>query len=640
MRGTGRWLGGLMEYLEYTVHRVIRGLGNAANLIGTMVLPTRQLEEARRKRARRREEKGDNDSPNALTTASETFEYYTYVTLDRIGQFFGYLLKIFVPAALLKKTERAVAEKSSTVWFNVARRVDDLGKRFAPKWLYKLSQRTYHLFQDIGSFVGIWLRTRRYRQLMYAIPAMVLLLPVAAASVYSLTYTDVDRVRHYQRALQTAIDDENMDRQQLCIQKLSQLGFQRIEEAEFQSAIALAEDESTRDEAIERIRALAPEDVAGFAPAHFWMAEQLLLGKLSQPEPWKAVEHHANQVIELASGRYRGMKSSAMLMQVEVDLHFGREEEAISRMQELASRYPAINVQLMELHVKRNETAAAQKLASRVDLYCASALKKATQSKDAVNDSAEAEATDPPSRREQLNPDFFKSWSMALGLMGDKTRQLERIKTGHEMFPEDQELQNGLLALLKTKLAKTPTSSTNMAELMVGILRIEPDDPVVIAMLARGILKKDANIFDHMSELRKSGLLPSRAFMLVGDQYFRNGQFGDAISSYQNAIDVDPQAHRAWNNIAWIQGNVEPLALQAAIESINRAIALNPEGRYFETRGQIYLKTQQWRLAIEDLERALNGAVPNAGEVHLSMAKAYDMLGEPALAQAHRSQSN
>jgi uncharacterized protein HemY len=60
----------------------------------------------------------------------------------------------------------------------------------------------------------------------------------------------------------------------------------------------------------------------------------------------------------------------------------------------------------------------------------------------------------------------------------------------------------------------------------------------------------------------------------------------------------------------------------------------HPEFRH--TRGNILFKMERWKEAIEDLEFALSGSHSDQANIHAELAKAYEMLGSPALAAPHR----
>ena len=118
--------------------------------------------------------------------------------------------------------------------------------------------------------------------------------------------------------------------------------------------------------------------------------------------------------------------------------------------------------------------------------------------------------------------------------------------------------------------------------------------------------------------------------------YLAGGKYTDALQQYQRALKKNPEAAYAWNNMAWIWGNHEPKDFEKALNAADQAIKLNPDPRFYETRGQIKIKLERWQDAIEDLETALNGTIPNAKQVHGDIARCYEELGDHEQASAHR----
>ena len=93
----------------------------------------------------------------------------------------------------------------------------------------------------------------------------------------------------------------------------------------------------------------------------------------------------------------------------------------------------------------------------------------------------------------------------------------------------------------------------------------------------------------------------------------------------------------SWNNLAWINSNVEPINLNKALELTDRALDAKQDANFYETRGQILVKMERWEEAIQNLEQAIRQAVPNPENAHRALAVIYDKLNKPERAAAHRA---
>lgn len=85
--------------------------------------------------------------------------------------------------------------------------------------------------------------------------------------------------------------------------------------------------------------------------------------------------------------------------------------------------------------------------------------------------------------------------------------------------------------------------------------------------------------------------------------YFGNGQLSDAIISFEDAIDVDPDNAYAYDGLAYmfLQLGDEPLAEQNALE----AVRLNPNVARARGRlGEAYFRQNNYEKAVEQLEVA------------------------------------
>jgi predicted Zn-dependent protease len=117
------------------------------------------------------------------------------------------------------------------------------------------------------------------------------------------------------------------------------------------------------------------------------------------------------------------------------------------------------------------------------------------------------------------------------------------------------------------------------------------------------------------------------------------GDITNARAAFGRLIEGKVVTPVVWNNYAWTLLQEPDPDPQAALEAVGRALEAAPNDfRFRETRGQVMIALGRWSDAISDLEYALNG-LPDATEVHRSLAAAYEATSQHHLADLHRRQA-
>ncbi|MEM9008266.1 MAG: tetratricopeptide repeat protein, partial [Cyanobacteria bacterium P01_F01_bin.86] len=100
------------------------------------------------------------------------------------------------------------------------------------------------------------------------------------------------------------------------------------------------------------------------------------------------------------------------------------------------------------------------------------------------------------------------------------------------------------------------------------------------------------------------------------------GRYEEAISSYDQALEIKPDKHEAWYN----RGNIHRRLghHEQALADLHRAIELDSEYAWaIATRGQTYAQLQQYETALQDLDHAIKldpdytWAIGYRGELYL-----------------------
>ena len=192
-----------------------------------------------------------------------------------------------------------------------------------------------------------------------------------------------------------------------------------------------------------------------------------------------------------------------------------------------------------------------------------------------------------------------------------------------------------------SQLAQAKLNSPEEIQLLREAHQLDPSNGNIIKRLARRLVDFPELAGPVVDEMRREKSISSAVFLKSAELHFRAREYENTIECNQYATEVDEKCAEAYNNIAWIRANVPPVDMQQALDAVDKAIELEPKAEFFETRGQIYFKTDELQLAVQDLERAVNGKLPAVDIMnsHFTLAKIYQQLGNSEKATAHESRA-
>ena len=111
------------------------------------------------------------------------------------------------------------------------------------------------------------------------------------------------------------------------------------------------------------------------------------------------------------------------------------------------------------------------------------------------------------------------------------------------------------------------------------------------------------------------------------------GQLPQAMQAYQHALESDPNAAVAANNLAWMYCNSGE-DMDKALELARRAKALLPRvATVADTLGWVYYKRQLYDLAVSSLQDAVRQE-PNSAEYRVHLAASLLRTGKKDEARA------
>ena len=176
--------------------------------------------------------------------------------------------------------------------------------------------------------------------------------------------------------------------------------------------------------------------------------------------------------------------------------------------------------------------------------------------------------------------------------------------------------------------------------LLLRALSHDCDQASLLSRLATLATESSGPLRDRAVQILKSvkqqGSLPAGVHFVLGGLAVEKEDLRTAIWHYEQVNAQQANQPAVLNNLAWCLASIDEPDLKRALMLADRAIQIAPDKMaYRETRGQILAQLHRWKEAITELERALH-EMPGHTPIHLTLARAYQEVGLPALSATHR----
>jgi tetratricopeptide (TPR) repeat protein len=282
-------------------------------------------------------------------------------------------------------------------------------------------------------------------------------------------------------------------------------------------------------------------------------------------------------------------------------------------MVELAREYPQFSADLMRHHRRARQLPEARSYARKYLRYIGDLQQKASE----------------------LTAVEYANWSQAEQLMGHDKEAMGIARGGFTKFPDEPILKNLVGAALLLDLASMDPNSPKVLPTLKAAHIADRGNLEIAKRLATKLVYDEFNVRPVINELKEENRCAPEVFLLAGDLHAGGRRWTKAKSMYEEAIEVDDNCSTGRNNVAWILANIPPVRLTEALELINTAIQTDGDGQCYETRGQIYVKMGRWKEAEKDLQRALNGFLPEDDRIRAdaSLSEVYEKLEQ--IGRAH-----
>lgn len=487
-------------------------------------------------------------------------------------------------------------------------------------WVSRLGRIALLPFTGLTWFLRQYIGTRPITIILYGVPVIGIVGLLGTVAFQRLILNPSAVATRYEAALSEAIRAGDTEQAELFRIKLEQLGV-RTDRGEYRTAMALAET-GDLEAAYARMKLLAPETKPGFPGAHYWIAEQLLDGKLGVAAP--ASLQLAIQHLEHVRTRM-GLQPEVAFLTGLAYSRLDQPEAAINQLLQVEDRVPAANVLLTELFQRSGQAEAARDQAL--------ALFRQLQR-------VETGGT-------ELDEQQVRWKTYATGVIGDETMAQAAAEQWYRMNPNSQEamVYRGTLQLLQVdRWLDAPNSETMpvaIEQMIAAAKTVNDANYGIVRRRAERIWQQhrlSPQIATYFQALQDEPELPGLLLEFFGTRAATVGDWVLAEQLLARASTVRPDWAQTWNNWAFVLNTSFTDRREEALQHANRAIELDGNNAdYHETRGMIHYALGNFEAAVKDLEIATNG-VNDLDSVHRTLADVHRRLGNDALAEVYEQQ--
>jgi tetratricopeptide (TPR) repeat protein len=452
-----------------------------------------------------------------------------------------------------------------------------------------------------------WLNTRNYLRLTAGVPALLAGAALVAYGVFQFGWTPAHAAGVCRELAGRAFLSRDYETARLACQSLLQMSGQANQEYAF-LLLQCARELGRKDEAMRLTRWLAPLDKPGFAPAHLYVAQQLLAATNLTAEAMSLVERHLQAAVSAQPDNL-----DALELLTKVYMQTGRWEQAKRHLLELVASKSEAMLPLAIVLQSEGDEAGARSWAERSAKYFRERMGKATADdpgayiglancKMLLKDYAGAAALLEGAAKQWSTP----AYKQALGrVCANWARHLAADSPG-DVF--------GRLAVVQRGLDQAPAYDVLLSELNT-LTSLEE--------------KEAAPLTEKLRRLLAEGTNPGFQHLCLGNLAWRRGQLEEARQHFKLAQESGPVMTVLENNLAMILTFQERPDLPRALGLIEQVLARSPDqAEYRASRGQIFLRMGRFEEALADLESALprvrDGRMTRAG-----LAQVYRALGKP-----------
>lgn len=462
------------------------------------------------------------------------------------------------------------------------------------------------------------------RRVLVGVPA-ILVLVIVAGLIGRGVYSSRTIANKYRIAAREAIDRNDMEKAKFYYSRLVSTGEKGTPRDQL-NMVAVLDASGDGEAAKDLLNELAPDDTAGYSPAHKQKAA-MLYRAIAQDGPSKAMLERLHWHLK------HGAKDQSVqsdVMWANYYLTVEQFSKAAVRLDAAASKDPDHWFEISNLYRRMGRKDDARRAAGRAETRAREQLKK-----------------DPLDTRQRLR--------LADVLMMDEKPEEVRaiLKEGLRLAPDDPAIRRAASNYALVTMGKVGTEpDSELSEkdkqrrqfrLLSEAIKIDPKNQAVYSALSALYAGIDSETTrkSYLAELRRwitEGLEVPYAHFTLGNLLFTEEDQDGAIFHLEKAFEMDPSLSIVANNLAWVLSHSDQPDLDRAEQLIRTVIDETDSSlRFADTFAAVLFKQKKYNESLNQYEKILpKTAGAKRIEVHERLAEIYDQLGQPEMAESHR----
>lgn len=431
--------------------------------------------------------------------------------------------------------------------------------------------------------------------------------------------TDPSALGAFSTGSREATDLEKPDSEKKELSRFAEVLFRRVqllepnERSQFVIGVTMAQRGAV-GQAQKMLSKIAPDNRAGYAPAHAWIAQNLLREPITD-ENVSVVKHHVIEAV-----KWDRVPESILLFGSELLLRLGDRDGCLNLITKAAEANPANYLFLLtRTHQLDNKVLAEY---------------ASTQSQAYFQGNLDRDPNDLKSRLGLIQ-------TLAANLKLNEAEQV--VRAGMQIAPSP-ELTRGLSEIYRLRFLTTLKQSGSTWEgdlqMLDSAMRTDPTNPMIgeeIAKLTRlNGTSPGEELIEKLQQFLAEGKATAATHAWISELYLVRKNYKQALPHLEQVVTRLPNSPQYANNLAYIIDEVAPQRRQEALVLAQRAVMLDPRsGDYYDTLAKILAGLDRRTEAITALESAIERQ-PNRKDFHERIANLYSETENAAMAEQHR----